>query len=423
MNVVFTTEYFHPFTPGGTAESLRLLAAALVRAGDAVTIVTPDYGAPAEELVDGARVVRFPVERRLRPGASLAPAREHLSPRFHWRMARAALAAAREVGADVLHAQEKHALVGTYLAARRLRRPVFVTLRDYGLLCPITTCLLSSSRVPADCSAWKLQRQCVGEFERLYRPGGGTLRMRLGAALGYADAWLKGMLLRRVDAVVGVSGETLAVYSGTGRLRGARTRVLHNLPPAARSRGAAAERLRAAHALPAGPLVLYVGKRSPGKGYAVLLESAGRVAAKRPDACFVVAGAGDDAEMTASNVRLLGAVPHDDTLALYDLADVVVQPAVWPEPFSRVLLEAAAAGKPVVATRVGGTPEAVEDDVTGVLVEPRDPAALADAITRLLDDEALRRRLGRAAAERAAARASGADIVAAYRVLCGEATA
>ena len=67
MKIVFTTEYFHPFTPGGTATSLRLLAAALARAGDEVVIVTPDYGAPREETVDGARVMRFPVRRRLRP--------------------------------------------------------------------------------------------------------------------------------------------------------------------------------------------------------------------------------------------------------------------------------------------------------------------------------------------------------------------
>ena len=85
--------------------------------------------------------------------------------------------------------------------------------------------------------------------------------------------------------------------------------------------------------------------------------------------------------------------------AIYGLADVVVQPAVWPEPFSRVPLEAAAAGMPVVASRVGGMPEAVVHHGTGVLVERGDPAALADGIALLLADEPLRRKLGRQAAE------------------------
>ena len=417
MKIVFTTEYFHPFTPGGTATSLRLLAAALARAGDEVVIVTPDYGAPREETVDGARVMRFPVRRRLRPGASLAPARDHVNPLFHLRLACAALGAARELGADVLHAQEKHALVGTYLAARRLRRPVFVTLRDFGLVCPITTCLLSASRVPADCSAWKLQRECIGEFRRLYGVRGGALRARAALALRYADARLKSAVLRRVDGVVGVSDEVLAIYAAAGRVSRERGRVIHNLPPAPTAHAEAAARLRAGHRLPMSPLVLYVGKRSPGKGYAVFLEAARLVAAKRPDACFVVAGAGDGPAPAGANVRVLGELPHADTLALYELADVVVHPAAWPEPFSRVLLEAAAAGKPVVATRVGGTPEAVEDGVTGLLVEPRDPIGVADAVTRLLDDETLRRRLGRRAAETAAARAAGTEVVARLHAL------
>ena len=61
--------------------------------------------------------------------------------------------------------------------------------------------------------------------------------------------------------------------------------------------------------------------------------------------------------------------------------------------------EAAASGKPVVATRVGGTPEAVLDRVTGLLVERGDPRALAEGIAELLADEPLRGKLGRQAAE------------------------
>jgi glycosyltransferase involved in cell wall biosynthesis len=84
---------------------------------------------------------------------------------------------------------------------------------------------------------------------------------------------------------------------------------------------------------------------------------------------------------------------------LYALADVVVHPAVWPEPFSRVPLEAAAFAKPVIGTRIGGTPEAVEDRSTGLLVERSDPEALARAIEELLANHDLRLGLGRHASE------------------------
>jgi glycosyltransferase involved in cell wall biosynthesis len=150
-----------------------------------------------------------------------------------------------------------------------------------------------------------------------------------------------------------------------------------------------------------------VGKLSPGKGFPVF-EVAARMVAKRvPGVCFVAAGDGPPLrEGRGGTVHLLGSRPHAEVEALYRLADIVVQPAVWPEPFSRIPLEAAALGKPVIATRVGGMPEAVEDKVTGLLVEPGDPAVLAHAIEQLLGDPALGEALGRRAAELMAQRFS-----------------
>ena len=91
--------------------------------------------------------------------------------------------------------------------------------------------------------------------------------------------------------------------------------------------------------------------------------------------------------------------PQSTLFALYGAAEVVVVSSVWPEPLSRVLIEAMDFGRAVVATRVGGSPELVRDDVTGLLVEPRDPEALARAVVALLRDAARRVRLGAAAAK------------------------
>ncbi|MGE5609965.1 MAG: glycosyltransferase family 4 protein, partial [Bacillota bacterium] len=106
-----------------------------------------------------------------------------------------------------------------------------------------------------------------------------------------------------------------------------------------------------------------------------------------------------------NHVRLLGTVPDAELNALFHQAHLFVLPALdIPgdiEGFGIVLLEAALAGVPAVATRVGGIPEAVQDNITGLLTPPADYPALHQAISRLLSDNALYQSLSSAAAHRA----------------------
>ena len=89
---------------------------------------------------------------------------------------------------------------------------------------------------------------------------------------------------------------------------------------------------------------------------------------------------------------------RSDVENVYGAADVVAVPSTQPDPLPNAALEAAAAGCCVVAANHGGLPEIIDDEVTGVLVTPGDPAALAAALTRLRADPATRERLGAAAA-------------------------
>ncbi len=97
-------------------------------------------------------------------------------------------------------------------------------------------------------------------------------------------------------------------------------------------------------------------------------------------------------------VRLID--PRPDIPDLLAASDIFVLPSRW-EGLPLAIIEAMMAGLPVVATRVGGVPELVEDGVTGFLVPPADPRALAGALQRLLSDDALRRRIGAAGREKA----------------------
>lgn len=170
--------------------------------------------------------------------------------------------------------------------------------------------------------------------------------------------------------------------------------------------------------------VLSLGRLVPRKGNDTVIAAIAGV----PDAELTVAGGpdpdqlDDDPEVArlrrvagecgvANRVRFTGRVPHDDVPAMLRSADIVVS-VPWYEPFGIVPVEAMACGRAVVVSAVGGHLDTVEDGVTGLLVPPRDRAALTAALSQLLADPGLRRKLATAGAARAAARYSWDTIAA-----------
>jgi glycosyltransferase involved in cell wall biosynthesis len=404
-SILFASEYYPPFAPGGAEWSTAAWAAALARRGHRVTVVTPNYGAPPREEGDGVTVIRVPFPVKLRPGQGSAGWGVHRNPLFHvyfaWQLRRAARAA----GAEIIHAQGKATLVGAWLAGASLGRPVLVTIRDVGLLCPYGHCTQIESGRTFDCPIWsRYVGQCVPFHLEHYRPGlgrWGRARVWSAAALAFLDQKILQIALRRVRGAIGVSRGVLTLFDP--RLLPARSVVVHNLPPSIvePSRTDALD-VRKRLGIEPGPLVLYAGKLSIGKGTDVFLDSLDGIRALAPGVRFALAGKGDTRVPTAPDLHRLGELGQADLFALYATADVVVLPSVWAEPLSRVLLEAMRMGRPVVATRVGGTPEAVEDGVTGLLVDKGDPRALAKAIAELLLDPHRREQMGTAARQRAA---------------------
>lgn len=159
------------------------------------------------------------------------------------------------------------------------------------------------------------------------------------------------------------------------------------------------------HGLP-GPYVLFVGRLASNKGLLRLAEAFGLLARSDPTATLVLIGADGgalpafEAKVRAlgleSRVRRLGFLESEAELAqAYAEARCAALPSDY-EAFGLVLLEALAQGTPVVASRVGGIPEIVEDGRTGLLVPPGEVDPLAEALARLWADPALGRRLGEA---------------------------
>lgn len=167
--------------------------------------------------------------------------------------------------------------------------------------------------------------------------------------------------------------------------------VIHNGIPVERFQAPPRPGLRQQLGLEAGrPVILTPARLDAQKGLSYLVPAAAQV----PEALFLLAGEGPErAALTAQvqaaglaeRVRLLGR--RADLADWLAACDIVVLPSLY-EGFPLVVLEALAAGKPVVATDIEGTREAVSDGRTGVLVPPADPEALARAVRRLLADPA-----------------------------------
>jgi phosphatidylinositol alpha-mannosyltransferase len=166
------------------------------------------------------------------------------------------------------------------------------------------------------------------------------------------------------------------------------------------------------------PTVLFVGRfEEPRKGLRWLLQSLRYVEPYYPDLRLVVAGGGDPEDMaqwlplrdysrrgrtvyrsagSALEVEFVGFVPDGDLPRYYQSADLFCAPSTGGESFGIVLLEAMAAGTPVLASAIPGYASVLTHGREGFLVEPKSPAALASGIVRLLSDAALRGRMAEA---------------------------
>jgi phosphatidylinositol alpha-mannosyltransferase len=162
--------------------------------------------------------------------------------------------------------------------------------------------------------------------------------------------------------------------------------------------------------LPPGRILLFVGRLEPRKGFPVAVKAFAQLAPRYPDLRLVVVGAGEQAKAVdalpadvRARVHMLGSVPNDVLPTYHRAADLFVSPATGNESFGIVLVEAMAAGLPLVASDIPGYREVARHEREGLLVAPSDPAALTAGVCRVLDEPGLAQRLGANGRERAKA--------------------
>ena len=262
---------------------------------------------------------------------------------------------------DIVHCHNTFPLVSpsVYWAAHRAGVPVVQTLHNFRLLCP-QAMLLRDERICEACLGHVPWRAAVHACYRGSRA---------------QSSVLAGMLT--LHRALGTYRDKIAIYVALSEF--GRRKFIDGGLPAGRIR-VKPNFVDLPEEPPAGPRsgFLFVGRLSPEKGVSVLADAAQRLAGIP----IRVAGSGP-AEAALGGIRgvaLLGALPIGQVVAEMHRARALVLPSVWYEGFPRTLVEAFACGLPVIASRLGALEELVEHGVTGLLSEPGDPAALAQAM-------------------------------------------
>lgn len=332
--------------PGGVQVHVRELAEQLRARDHEVLVLAPGARRAPEPWV---RIVGRPVR---------VPYRGTVAPiSFSWGSWRRVGDAMRRFHPDLVHAHEPLTPSTSMLAVRAATAPVVATFHAF----------LDRSRLMEVAS-----------------PVLRTVSRRIDAAIAVSDA-AAGFLRRAIDL------EPEIIPNGLDVERFAHPGVLPK-------------------GLPEGRRLLWVGRLDPQKGFRVMLQAFALLQRGHGDLWLVVAGDGRDrsavavvSEADRARIVMLGAVPHRDLPPYHAAADVFVAPATGQESFGYVLVEAMAAGVPVVASDIAGYREVIRSGIEGLLVPPGDPMLLADAVSRVLSDPVLAARLSEAGRARAAA--------------------
>jgi phosphatidyl-myo-inositol alpha-mannosyltransferase len=320
--------------PGGVQVHIRQLSRHLQRRGHEVLVLAPgDTGFEHED----ARIVGRTVPVRVNGSVARLC--------FSARSSREVRRALRDFGADVVHVHDPLTPSTSMLAVLHARVPVVGTFHSY--------------------------------FAREHLEG----RIYTAVAPLLRPVW------KRVSRRVAVS--EAARFSVCSRMGEDSVRILPN--------GADIEVFANASpaSLPPGRKLLFVGRLEPRKGFPVAVRAFRRLAPRYPDLRLIVVG--DGAGRHALNelepavrerVHMMGKVSYEALPTFHQASDIFISPATGQESFGIVLVEAMAAGLPVVASNIPGYREVARHGLEGILVTPSDPGALADGVRVLLDDPA-----------------------------------
>ena len=385
MRIFQVTDCYPPPLVGGRDLQVRMLAHELSRRGHDIEVVTLAGPGGARTEVDGD----IPVHRI--GGWSQALSRFYADPErpFHPTIPDPGIVHVlsnmiRERQPHVVHVHSwmLHSLL-PFLPSPKTR--LVVTMHEYGLVCPKNTFVYRGGV----CDGPSLAKciACASAQYGIIRSAALTTGLRVTQRLR-----------RRVDRYIAVSEP---VAQACKPLAIDCKRQIDVIPPFLPDEIFEFTDTRRPGFVPAtGGYIMFAGALGPHKGIDVLLEAYQGVDPKIP---LVLLGLRrpDTPQRFPDGVLIAENVSHGDVMRAWKNCVVAVVPSRWPDPWPLVALEAMAAGRPIVASAVGGLQSLVQDGKTGIHVPPGDVVALRAGIQRLLDDPGERSRMGEAGRERA----------------------
>ena len=382
MHIVQLTDLYHPVI-GGLEKHVATLSVELIRLGHSVAVVTLQPGdLPDEEIIDGVRVIRIRGWSQ-NLGRMYSDASRPFHPTTPDPGASVALRRViQRERPDVVHSNGwlQYSFFPLYHARKGPAH--VVTLHDYGLACARKT--LMHSGQAGKCSGPRMTRclPCASEQYGFLKGTAITTSLRASRFLHH-----------RVDRYIAIS---TAVAEGCRQALPPErniviipTMVPNNLPTLAQA-------ITRPEFLPAEDgYLMFAGTLGRHKGVDVLLQARDRMRNKLP---LVLIGTphGDLPPIEDSGVIVAHSVPNLQVMASWLHASIAIVPSVWHEPMGQVAIEAMLAGRPVVASDVGGLREIVCPGSTGLVVPPGDPDALASTLDSLVDNPGAQRRMGEA---------------------------
>lgn len=317
------------------------------------------------------------------------------NPLFDWIMEKRIRRILQSEKPGIVHIQDPSMMIAGYKAAKRLGIPCVMTVRDYRFVCNLSTCL-EQNRIERGCG--------IGKYARCMRSSMEVSgRSRMLAALGLPLFFLQRQrLIRhfgRMDFYISVSDFIRNELVKSGIHAGRISTIIvqkEDWHASAPSHGSGKRDRQ--------PVIFSAGGLKETKGFDTLIRAFASISKNAPGARLRIAGSGSarrrlgllaESLGVAGKIDFLGTIARDDIRKEYGNCAFSVSPSSWPEPLTRIIHESFSAGRTIVATDVGGTSELVKDNITGLLVRPRDWKEMGEAMLRLIKDYRLRKRLER----------------------------
>ncbi|MEK7581003.1 MAG: glycosyltransferase family 4 protein [Patescibacteria group bacterium] len=363
MKILFLLKFYQPFDRGGSEWSSHDLARLLIKEGHDVTILTPNYGAKREEVIEKIKIIRFPFPIKLRNRKQkIAP---YWTSNIFWYVYTFIVCVYYKIRGDyeIIHAHNNEFIPAVALTGLTTRIPTVATFRDYQALCPLGFCLWTSNIA---CTLHSYFKNDYKFFFNNYVENKNPINffVYLGAAIrARLSSYLVKYFAKQINEKVAVSSKVKKIFQ-TNNVKG--LKIIYNpviIKTSSEHRN---------------NTVLYVGKFSPGKGINLLLEILPKLAIQLPEVTFVLIGSGNleaivqnflIAHNLIHRVKITGQLPHDKTLQYVKRAQLVMVPSLWPEPLPRSVIEAILSRVPAIATNTGGISEILKDERYGIMSE------------------------------------------------------